>query len=742
MRTLRGALLALLVLGVGIAVLAPPTTGAGVTPSVHFTAVGDLAATTATTGVLDKIATQAPDLSLALGDLSYGTTGAEQAWCDLVTSRLGSGFPFELLAGNHESSGQNGNINDFSACLPNQLPGVVGTYGRQWYVDYPRQAPLVRFIMISPDLPFSDGTWSYAAGSPRYLWTSTAIDGARTAGVPWVVVGMHKPCLSLGSYGCDPGSDLMNMLIAKKVDLVLTGHEHGYQRTKQLGISGSCPALATNKFSASCVVDAGNSLYKDQGTVFATVGTGGQGLRDMNPADSEAGYFAAWSGLNANPTYGVLDVALTSDQLTAQFLGASGAGFTDSFVITRGTPPVNQPPIAWFASSCGGLACTFDGSPSSDSEGTVASYAWTFGDGGTGTGASPSHTYTGAGTYPVTLTVTDNGGAPSVAAIRTVIVAPTGGAGSPLVAVPASVDFGDVTVAGSSTQNLVLKNTSATATTVTAVSAPSAPFSATLPAAGASVAAGGSVTVPVRFAPTVEITSTGTLSVTTSGGTVTVPITGTGVALPPPPPPPPPPPGGTALPVPGVGVWSFNGAAVMSGSDLVLNPVATSSRGSSFYPSAVPSEGLRATFTAVIGGGTGADGLTLALVDASKAGSTSLGASGGGLGLAGVPGFGVALKTTYTSALSSSNVAGVVSSVSGSTKLTWVSQKALAVALRTGTHVVSVSVTGGHVLVDVDGVRVLDTVVTLPPNVLVGFTGATGAKTDQHAVRNVTITRA
>jgi len=331
-------------------------------------------------------------------------------------------------------------------------------------------------------------------------------------------------------------------------------------------------------------------------------------------------------------------------------------------------------------------------------------------------------------------------------AVRNVTITPGGGvappAGSPLVAVPASVDFGDVTVAGSSTQNLVLKNTSATATTVTAVSAPSAPFSATLPAAGASVAAGGSVTVPVRFAPTVEITSTGTLSVTTSGGTVTVPITGTGVALPPPPPPPPPPPGGTALPVPGVGVWSFNGAAVMSGSDLVLNPVATSSRGSSFYPSAVPSEGLRATFTAVIGGGTGADGLTLALVDASKAGSTSLGASGGGLGLAGVPGFGVALKTTYTSALSSSNVAGVVSSVSGSTSLTWVSQKALAVALRTGTHVVSVSVTGGHVLVDVDGVRVLDTVVTLPPNVLVGFTGATGAKTDQHAVRNVTITRA
>ena len=46
-------------------------------------------------------------------------------------SRSAPGYPFELLSGNHESNGQNGNINDFSACLPNQLPGVVGTYGRQ-----------------------------------------------------------------------------------------------------------------------------------------------------------------------------------------------------------------------------------------------------------------------------------------------------------------------------------------------------------------------------------------------------------------------------------------------------------------------------------------------------------------------------------------------------------------------------------------------------------------------------------
>ena len=73
-----------------------------------------------------------------------------------------------------------------------------------------------------------------------------------------------------------------------------------------------------------------------------------------------------------------------------------------------GIPDV--PPTAAFTSNCDQLDCTFDGSGSSDPDGTVQSYAWDFGDGSAGTGATPQHAYTGAGTYTVKLTVTDDRG--------------------------------------------------------------------------------------------------------------------------------------------------------------------------------------------------------------------------------------------------------------------------------------------------------------------------------------------
>jgi hypothetical protein len=85
----------------------------------------------------------------------------------------------------------------------------------------------------------------------------------------------------------------------------------------------------------------------------------------------------------------------------------------------------NTPPTADAGGPYTGTAgspVTFDGSGSSDSDGTIEAYDWDFGDGNTGSGVSPSHAYAAAGSYTVTLTVTDDDGAESEAATATAAI--------------------------------------------------------------------------------------------------------------------------------------------------------------------------------------------------------------------------------------------------------------------------------------------------------------------------------
>jgi PKD repeat protein len=95
-------------------------------------------------------------------------------------------------------------------------------------------------------------------------------------------------------------------------------------------------------------------------------------------------------------------------------------GSTDSTTTTVSiTTPVvpNQSPVASFTESAqtvsSGENIHFDASKSSDSDGTIVSYSWTFGDEITATGVTADHVYSAEGTYTVTLTVTDDDGASS-----------------------------------------------------------------------------------------------------------------------------------------------------------------------------------------------------------------------------------------------------------------------------------------------------------------------------------------
>ena len=99
-----------------------------------------------------------------------------------------------------------------------------------------------------------------------------------------------------------------------------------------------------------------------------------------------------------------------------------------------------QPPVARIGGPYRGTVATplsFDGSASSDTDGTIVSFDWAFGDDTAGSGARPMHVYGSAGVYTVLLTVTDDSGrsanATTAAEIVPVVVnqAPTANAGGP-----------------------------------------------------------------------------------------------------------------------------------------------------------------------------------------------------------------------------------------------------------------------------------------------------------------------
>ena len=70
---------------------------------------------------------------------------------------------------------------------------------------------------------------------------------------------------------------------------------------------------------------------------------------------------------------------------------------------------VNRSPEALFSYDANNLTVTFNASASSDPDGSITDYSWSFGDNTEGSGMEIAHTYLENGTYKVKLTVTDNG---------------------------------------------------------------------------------------------------------------------------------------------------------------------------------------------------------------------------------------------------------------------------------------------------------------------------------------------
>lgn len=107
---------------------------------------------------------------------------------------------------------------------------------------------------------------------------------------------------------------------------------------------------------------------------------------------------------NRPATGWVMKVPLLSALSLGLLSACGGGGGSDP-------APTNSPPTADFTVACTDLACAVDGSGSSDTDGSIASYSWDFGDNTTATGATANHSYANAGDFTVALTVTDDDGA-------------------------------------------------------------------------------------------------------------------------------------------------------------------------------------------------------------------------------------------------------------------------------------------------------------------------------------------
>lgn len=137
-----------------------------------------------------------------------------------------------------------------------------------------------------------------------------------------------------------------------------------------------------------------------------------------NHSDYYGRVFTSWTGGGSSASRLSDWLAPASTGTAPQFV--DGIGMTDT-----GAP--NVAPTASFGSAARGQVVTFS-DLSSDSDGSIVSRTWRFGDGTTSTTASPVKTYTAEGIYSVTLTVTDDDGATGTYTAR-VKAGPRGGGG-------------------------------------------------------------------------------------------------------------------------------------------------------------------------------------------------------------------------------------------------------------------------------------------------------------------------
>jgi hypothetical protein len=214
-----------------------PAAGAG---ELTFVAFGDSGnGSTQQRQLATVIERDAFDLALHVGDIVYGTPATNQATFVTYQTFLFDIYkwlrnkPFLPTEGNHDSRPTNGNGRAYLDLFV--LPGNGGTPTRPDHAEryYSFDYGPVHFTVLDTEFTFQDAT----RRSEQLAWAEVDLAATRQ---PWKIALFHRPPYSSGAeHGSDPvvRSSLGPLFERYHVDLVLSGHDHDYERTRPMRVS-------------------------------------------------------------------------------------------------------------------------------------------------------------------------------------------------------------------------------------------------------------------------------------------------------------------------------------------------------------------------------------------------------------------------------------------------------------------------------------------------------------------------